>query len=62
MPQLIPLLIVLLLLMFWLWMFWDMANHDNFRSTSKYNWMLVLVFLNVFGAVFYYFYEYRNRF
>ncbi len=61
MVQLIQMIIVLPLLGFWLWMFWDMTNHDNFRTTSKYNWMLALIFLNVFAAVFYYFYEYRNR-
>ena len=71
MVQLIPLISVLLLFTFWLWMFWDMTNNGNLPSnstaplawppSSKFSWTLTFVFLNVFGAVFYYFYEYRNR-
>ncbi len=59
--RLISTVIPLLLLGFWAWMFWDMANQDNFQFTSKFNWTLAFVFLNVVAAVFYYFYEYRNR-
>jgi hypothetical protein len=53
---------VIALFVFWLWMFWDMTNNDVFHTTSKYNWTLALVFLNVFAAVAYYVYEYRNRY
>ncbi len=61
-PRIIPMIAVLPLAAFWLWMLWDMTNHDRFRTTSKYNWTLALIFLNVFAAIFYYFYEYRNRY
>ena len=71
MVQLIP-VIVLTLSVFWLWMFWDMTNNYSLPSnstvplrwppSSKFEWTLALIFLNVFGAVFYYFYEYRNRY
>ncbi len=71
MAQLILLIIPLALLVFWLWMFWDMSNNTSIPSnsaalswppSSKFEWMLALIFLNVVGAVFYYFYEYRNRY
>jgi hypothetical protein len=58
---LIPTIGVLALLVFWAWMFWDMTNNDDLPSSSKNNWMLAFVFLNVFAAVYYYVYEYRNR-
>jgi hypothetical protein len=61
-PRIIPMILVLPLLAFWVWMFWDMANSDSFRSTTKNNWTLAFVFLNVVAAVFYYVYEYRNRY
>ena len=72
MVQLIPMVIVLALFAFWLWMFLDMTNNRRLPTnstvllswppSSKFEWMLALVVLNVFGAVFYYFYEYRNRY
>ena len=52
---------VLLLLVFWAWMFWDMTNNDNLPSGAKSNWTLAFVFANIFAAVYYYVYEYRNR-
>lgn len=59
--RLIPMVAALILLSFWIWMFRDMAANDRFIVTSKYNWTLAFVFLNVFAAVYYYVYEYRNR-
>ena len=61
MAQLILMIIPLALLVFWLWMFWDMTNNDNLPSGSKFNWTLAFVFLNVFAAV-YYFAEYRKKY
>ena len=70
-PQLISLILVLPLIVFWLWMFRDMRNNgrlpDNSAApltwlpSSKYNWMLAFIFLNVFAAAFYYVFEYRKR-
>ncbi len=71
MVQLTLLIIPLTLFVFWLWMFLDMTNNTSIPSnsavlswppSSKFEWTLALIFLNVFGAVFYYFYEYRNRY
>jgi len=68
---LISLIAVLPLLAFWLWMFQDMINNDYLPNnsaaplmwppSSKYNWMLAFIFLNIFAAAFYFVYEYRKR-
>ena len=50
-----------LLALFWLWMFRDMLNNDYMPSNAKTNWTMLFVFLNVFAAVYYYVYVYRNR-
>ena len=57
----IPLIISLPLIVFWLWMFWDMVNNDNLPGSTKDSWMLAFIFMNVFAAVFYYVNEYRKR-
>jgi hypothetical protein len=56
----IPLIIALPLVVFWLWMAWDLGKNDNLSSSSKYNWMLAFIFMNVFAAVFYYVNEYKK--
>ena len=61
MNLLIPWLVVLLLLAFWLWMFWDLANNDHLISYPKPTWFAAFVFLNVFGAALYYSVEYRHK-
>ncbi len=74
MDQLIPIIsmiAVILLFAFWLWMFRDMTNNNrlpsrsntafNWPPVSKFDWMFTLVFLNVFGAVYYYVVEYKNK-
>jgi hypothetical protein len=57
----IPLIISLPLVVFWLWMAWDLGKNDNLSGSSKYNWMLAFIFMNVFAAVFYYVTEYKKR-
>lgn len=59
--QLLPLVLILPLLAFWVWMFRDMINNGNLPDTSKNWWMVAFIFLNVFAAVFYYVYEYKNK-
>ncbi len=69
--RLIPMILLLPLTGFWLWMFSDMSNNDDLPGNSpepltwppstKYGWTLAFIFMNVFAAVFYYFYEYRSR-
>ncbi len=70
MIPLISMLVILPLIVFWLWMFWDMTNNDHLPSnstelltwppSSKYGWTLAFIFMNVFAACFYYFFEYRK--
>ena len=60
MNPLIPWLIVLPFLVFWVWMFWDMANNDYLTRYPKPTWFAMFIFLNVFGAALYYSLEYRN--
>ncbi len=59
--QLLPLLLIIPLIAFWLWMFRDMLNNPNISDTGRNTWMNAFIFQNVFAAVFYYAYEYRNK-
>ena len=59
--RIIPMITAFVLLAFWIWMFRDMTVNDHLLVTSKYNWMLAFIFLNVFAAVYYYVYEYRKK-
>ncbi len=59
--QLLPLLLVIPLIAFWLWMFRDMLNNRNISDTARNNWIIAFIFLNAFAAVVYYVYEYRNK-
>ena len=74
MDGLIPMIIVLPLLVFWLWMFWDMTNNDSLPRwmywdmtnndslpSRRYNWTLAFVFLNVFAAAIYFATARRSR-
>ena len=61
MIQLISLMIMLPLLVFYLWMFRDMTYNDRLSSDSKYTWTCAFIFLNVFAAVLY-FIEYRKKY
>lgn len=61
MIQLISLMIMLPLLVFYLWMFRDMTYNDRLSSDSKYTWTWAFIFLNVFAAVLY-FIEYRKKY
>ncbi len=56
-----PLFITLPLVGFWFWMFRDMTINEYLTSKEKTNWLLAFVFLNIFGAAYYYLVEYRNR-
>ena len=71
----LPMIIVLALLVFWMWMFWDMTNNerlprwtywdvgngDNLAS-RRLNWMTAFLFLNVFAAGIYYATVYKNKY
>jgi hypothetical protein len=58
----IPLIISLPLVVFWLWMAWDLGGNDNLSRSEKFYWMLAFIFMNVFAAIFYYFTEYRKKY
>ena len=70
MIAIIPAIIILPLVAFYLWMFWDMVNNPdlpeasaglfNWPPKSRSDWVLVFIILNVFGSVVYYFYEYKK--
>jgi hypothetical protein len=59
--QLISILIALVLIVFWFWMFRDMANNDYLPGNTKNTWFIAFVLLSIFAAFWYYFVEYRNR-
>ncbi|HEX5456326.1 MAG TPA: hypothetical protein VFW77_03070 [Candidatus Saccharimonadales bacterium] len=71
MPALIPIIIIVLLEGFWLWMLREMAyNPDippnntsgrfNWPPISKVEWAFLFVLLNVAAAGFYYFVVYKE--
>lgn len=59
--QLLPLVLIIPVIIFWIWMFRDMLNNGNLSGTAKSTWTVAFIFLNAFAAVFYYAYEYRSR-
>lgn len=61
MIHLIPLLAILPLLAFWLWMFSAMTKDELLTSEQKSNWSMAFVFLNVFAAAWYYLTLYDKR-
>ncbi len=44
---------------FWLWMLVDLLQRRKFED--KLVWVLVLIFLNILGAILYYFLVYSKR-
>jgi formate hydrogenlyase subunit 3/multisubunit Na+/H+ antiporter MnhD subunit len=50
---LVPLGLLVFSIVFWVWMLIDCLERKNFED--KLVWVLVLLFLNVFGAILYYF-------
>lgn len=61
MIQLIPALIGLPLIGFWVWMLVDLTNNQYLSKEAKKYWFLAFILLNVFGALWYYLVEYRPR-
>jgi hypothetical protein len=64
-----PLILILPLVAFYLWMFRDMLHNDYLGpppfvvspvNGARYNWMFDFMFLNVFAAAIYFVNEYRN--
>jgi 4-amino-4-deoxy-L-arabinose transferase-like glycosyltransferase len=55
------LIIVLPLIVFWLWMAWDLGGNGRLSPSEKFYWQLAFLFMNVFAAVYYYVTEYKKR-
>lgn len=58
---LIPLIVIVPLIVFWVRMFKDMLNSDDVSSIFKPYWTMAFILLNIPAAVFYYYTVYRNR-
>ncbi len=59
--QWLPLVLIIPVVIFWVWMFRDMLSNANLSNSAKSTWTVAFIFLNAFAAVFYYVYEYRSR-
>ena len=49
---------------FWIWAFIKILQHNDsqgYQNGNQLIWVLVVLFLNLLGAVLYYFLEYRPR-
>jgi uncharacterized membrane protein len=60
-PPLWPVLLILPLLAFLVWMAYDMTRNDRLSSDTKARWAVAFLLLNVFAAGLYYVSEYRQR-
>ncbi len=58
---LVPLLVVLPLIVFWVWMFKDMLGNNDLLLLYRPYWIMAFILLNIPAAVFYYITVYRNR-
>ncbi len=52
---LFALIVVALLFVFWLWMLIDCLKRDFKKDVEKIVWVLVIIFLQLLGAMIYYF-------
>lgn len=60
-PQLISLLIILPLLIFWFVMFRHMLQNDTLPNVAKDYWTVAFVLLSIAAAVYYYATVYERR-
>lgn len=51
--SIIFLLFSLLFFIFWIWMLIDCIQNQRLNSTEKIVWVLVIIFLNLLGAIIY---------
>jgi prolipoprotein diacylglyceryltransferase len=54
-------IIFILAFVFWIWMIVDCAQRKFRNETDKVVWILVVIFLQLIGAIIYYFAVKRNR-
>jgi len=50
----IGLIFSLLFFIFWVWMLIDCIQNQRLNSTEKVIWVLVIIFLNLLGAIIYF--------
>jgi hypothetical protein len=70
MSQLVPLIIIVPLFVFWAWMFKAMTESEYLPpcfitisngTDSRMDWTFAFIILNILTAIFYYATQYRNR-
>jgi membrane protein DedA with SNARE-associated domain len=54
-------LISLAVTIFWLWMLTDCASNEPSEGNDKLTWILIILFVPVFGSVIYYFFRRPER-
>lgn len=59
--QLIPMMVGLPLIGFWMWMFREMTNNPALTQTEKRTWMLEFFLMNIIAAALYYANIYKKR-
>lgn len=59
--QLIPMMVGLPLIGFWMWMFREMTTNPALTQTEKRTWMLEFFLMNIIAAALYYANIYKKR-
>jgi membrane protein DedA with SNARE-associated domain len=54
-PPTVGVLISLAVTIFWLWMLTDCASNESSEGNDKLIWVLIILFVPLFGSVIYYF-------
>jgi hypothetical protein len=60
MNPLIPLIISIPFIAFWIWMFWDFTQNPYIPSNARVYWLIGFVFPNILTAGYYYFNQYSR--
>lgn len=58
---LVPLIIVVPLVVFWVWMAYEFTQNDRIPPNERFVWIFGFVFLGILTAGYYYFTVYRER-
>ncbi len=61
MSQFLPLLSVVPLIGFWMWMFAEMWRNPALPANARFYWTLAFLFANVFAAAYYWATVYRQQ-
>jgi NADH:ubiquinone oxidoreductase subunit 6 (subunit J) len=52
---------VIAVFVFWIWMLIDCIRNDRITNDERLIWVIVIIFINIIGAVMYYFLGYRQE-